>query len=86
MLNLTKVNHATIIPESARPHAGIPKSEGFRDLKSTQPQSQICLERGSRMTGDKPVDDAAISSGSEYGSVEDFAAALASRKCDTQIS
>ncbi|GIR34453.1 MAG: hypothetical protein CM15mP48_1370 [Candidatus Poseidoniales archaeon] len=28
------------------------------------------------MTGDKPVDDAAISSGSEYGSIEDFAAAL----------
>ena len=26
----------------------------------------------------QPVDDAAISSGSEYGSVEDFAAALAS--------
>ena len=79
MLNLTKVNHATIIPERPTYTGMLQKAKDFVTWGEVDAATitNLLRERG-RMTGDKPVDDAAISSGSEYGSLEDFAAALAS--------
>ncbi|GIR34454.1 MAG: hypothetical protein CM15mP48_1380 [Candidatus Poseidoniales archaeon] len=47
MLNLTKVNHATIIPERPTYTGMLQKAKDFVTWgKSTQPQFQTCSERG----------------------------------------
>lgn len=78
MLNLTRVNHATIIPESATYAGMLQKSKDFVTWGSVDASTieNLLTTRG-RMVGDKPVDDAAIKAGSDFKSVKDFASALA---------
>lgn len=78
MLNLTRVNHATIVPESATYAGMLQKSKDFVTwgVVDAGTIENLLKERG-RMVGDKPVDDAAIKAGSEFKSVKDFAKALA---------
>lgn len=79
MLNLTKVNHATIIPDRPTYAGMLQKAKDFVTWGEVDAATiaNLLRERG-RMTGDKPVDDSSISSGSEYSSLDDFALALAS--------
>lgn len=78
MLNLTRVNHATIIPDSATYAGMLQKSKDFVTWGSVDASTiETLLTTRGRMVGDKPVDDAAIKAGSDFKSVKDFAAALA---------
>ena len=79
MLNLTKVNHATIIPDRPTYAGMLQKAKDFVTWGEVDAKTIATLlrERG-RMSGDKPVTDDAISSGSEYDSIDSFASALAS--------
>ena len=67
MLNLTKVNHATIIPDRPTYAGMLQKAKDFVTWGEVDAKTIATLlrERG-RMSADKPVTDDAISSGSEY--------------------
>ena len=79
MMNLTRVNHATIVPASSTYAGMLQKSKDFVTwgVVDAETIETLLKERG-RMVGDKPVNDAAIKAGSEFKSVKDFAKALAS--------
>ena len=79
MMNLTRVNHATIVPESSTYAGMLQKSTDFVTwgVVDAGTIENLLKERG-RMVGDKPVDDAAIKAGSDFKSVKDFSKALAS--------
>ena len=79
MLNLTRVNHATIVPESSTYAGMLQKSKEFVTwgVIDANTIESLLKERG-RMVGNKPVDDAAIKANSEFKSMKDFAKALAS--------
>ena len=79
MMNLTRVNHATIVPESSTYAGMLQKSKDFVTwgVVDAGTIENLLKERG-RMVGDKPVDDAAIKAGSDFKSVKDFSKALAS--------
>ena len=79
MMNLTRVNHATIVPENSTYAGMLQKSKAFVTwgVVDAGTIENLLKERG-RMVGDKPVDDAAIKAGSDFKSVKDFAKALAS--------
>ena len=64
MLNLTRVNHATIVPESSTYAGMLQKSKDFVTwgVVDAATIEHLLKERG-RMVGDKPVDDAAIKAG-----------------------
>ena len=79
MLNLPRVNHATIVPESSTYAGMLQKSKdivtwGVVDAGTIE---NLLTQRG-RMVGDKPVDDAAVKAGSDFKTVKAFAKALAS--------
>ena len=78
MLNLTRVNHATIVPESSTYAGMLQKSKDFVTwgVIDANTIESLLKERG-RMVGNKPVDDAAIKANSEFKSMKDFAKALA---------
>jgi large subunit ribosomal protein L30 len=78
MLNLTRVNHATIVPESATYSGMLQKSKDFVTWGVVDAETiENLLKTRGRLVGDKPVDDAAIKSGSEFKTVKAFAKALA---------
>ena len=79
MLNLTRVNHATIVPESSTYAGMLQKSKDFVTwgVIDANTIESLLKDRG-RMVGNKPVDDAAIKANSEFKSMKDFAKALAS--------
>ena len=78
-LNLTKVNHAVIVPESDTYAGMLQKAKDFVTWGPVSSESiaQMIRERG-RLPGDRPVDDAAISDCTDYDGIDDFAAAVAS--------
>ena len=61
MMNLTRVNHATIVPESSTYAGMLQKSKDFVTwgVVDAGTIETLLKERG-RMVGDKPVNDAAI--------------------------
>ena len=67
MLNLPKVNHATIIPDRPTYAGMLQKAKDFVTWGEVDAATiaNLLRERG-RMTGDTPVDDSSISSCSEY--------------------
>ena len=79
MLNLTRVNHATIVPESSTYAGMLQKSKDFVTwgVVDAGTIENLLTQRG-RMVGDKPVDDAAVKAGSDFKTVKAFAKALAS--------
>ena len=79
MMNLTRVNHATIVPENSTYAGMLQKAKDFVTwgVVDAGTIENLLKERG-RMVGDKPVNDAAIKAGSDFKSVKDFAKALAS--------
>ncbi len=78
MLNLTRINHATIIPESETYSGMLQKTKDFVTWGVVEADMiENLLNTRGRMVGNKPVDDAAIKAGSEYKTVKAFAKALA---------
>ena len=79
MLNLTRVNHAVLIPETPTYAGMLQKAKDFVTWGEVDAEtiSTLLKERG-RMIGDKPVTDTAIKSGSEYSTIAALAKAIAS--------
>ena len=78
-LNLTKVNHATIVPERPQYAGMLQKAKDYITWGevSTDMIEKILRERG-RLTGDSPLTDAYVSENSSYKGIGDFAAAISS--------
>ena len=76
-LNLTKVNHATIVPERPQYAGMLQKAKDYITWGDADADlvEKMISERG-RLVGDKPVTDADVSEATEYGSIKEFAAAI----------
>ncbi len=79
MLNLTRVNHAVLVPKTPAYEGMLQKAKDFVTWGPVSSESiaQMIRERG-RLPGDRPVDDAAISECTDYDGIDSFAAAVAS--------
>ena len=77
-LNLTKVNHATIVPERPQYAGMLQKAKDYITWGevSAETVEKVLRERG-RLTGDAPLTDSHVSENSDYKGIADFAAALA---------
>ena len=61
MLNLTRVNHATLVPENVTYLGMLKKSKDYITWGEVDADTiETLLKERGRMVGDKPVDDAAI--------------------------
>ena len=79
MLNLTRVNHAVIIPENAKNKGMLQKAKDYITWGPAEAGlvEKMITERG-RLVGDAKITDAGVKEGTEYGSIKEFAAAIAS--------
>jgi|TARA_B110000967_G_scaffold96060_1_gene98635 large subunit ribosomal protein L30 len=79
MLNLTKVNHATIVPNAPTYEGMLNKSKDYITWGEIDSDviSNLLKERG-RMVGDKPVNDSVINENSKFSSIDEFAKAIVS--------
>ena len=78
MLNLTRVNHATLIPENVTYSGMLQKSKDYVTWGEVDAETiETLLKERGRMVGDKPVDDATIKASSNYKTVAAFAKAMA---------
>ena len=79
MLNLTRVNHATILPNAPTYIGMLSKAKDYITWGEIDSDmiSNLLKERG-RMIGDKPVSDAVIKDNSKYSTIDAFAKALVS--------
>lgn len=79
MLNLTRVNHAVLLPETPSYAGMLQKAKDFVTWGEVDAEtiSTLLKERG-RMIGDKPVTDTVVKSGSEYSTIDALAKAIAS--------
>ncbi|MCH1526808.1 MAG: 50S ribosomal protein L30 [Candidatus Poseidoniaceae archaeon] len=79
MLNLTRVNHAVIIPENAQYKGMLQKAKDYITWGNADADliEKMISERG-RLVGDKPITDAHVKEASEFKSIKAFAAAIAS--------
>ncbi|HJM18682.1 MAG TPA: 50S ribosomal protein L30 [Candidatus Thalassarchaeaceae archaeon] len=85
MLNLTKVNHAVLLPETPSFTGMLQKVKDYvtwGEVDSGTIESLI-NQRG-RMMGDKPVTDEAVKSSSEFKSVGSLSEAIASGSASTK--
>ena len=77
MLNLSRVNHAVLIPDTPA-YAGM-----LQKAKDYVTWGEIEAKERGRMTGDKPVTDAGIKAGSEYSTIKALAKAIAAGDAKT---
>ena len=78
-LNLTRVNHAVLIPESETYAGMLQKVKDYVTWGevSAEAISGLIRDRG-RLIGDKPVTDAAVKDCSDFKTIDAFAKAIAS--------
>ena len=79
MLNLTRVNHAVLVPDTPAYAGMLHKAKDYVTWGEVDSDtiSNLISERG-RMSGDKPVTNAVIKSGSEFSTIEALSKAIAS--------
>ena len=78
MLNLTRVNHATLVPENVTYLGMLKKSKDYVTGGEVDAETiETLLKERGRMVGDKPVDDATIKASSKYKTVAAFSKAMA---------
>lgn len=79
MLNLTRVNHATIIPQRPQYAGMLQKAKDYITWGevSAEMVEKLISERG-RLVGDKEVTDEIVAEGTEYSDIASFSAAIAS--------
>ena len=76
MLNLTRVNHATLVPENVTYLGMLKKSKDYITWGEVDAETiETLLKERGRMVGDKPVDDATIKACSKYKTVADLSKA-----------
>lgn len=76
-MNLTRVNHAVIIPDNPQYRGMLQKAKDYITWgeADTGVVERMLAERG-RMTGDHPLTDAIVAEHTEYSSIADFAKAI----------
>lgn len=84
-LNLTRVNHAVLIPENPTYAGMLQKAKDYITWGQVDADTVATLigERG-RLMGDKPVTDAVIKDASDFKNVAEFASAIASGDATTK--
>ena len=85
MLNLTRVNHAVIIPENPQYKGMLQKAKDYVTWGEVDADTIATLinERG-RMAGDKQVTDAEVKSCSDHSTVKALSKAIASGEATTK--
>ena len=76
-MNLTRVNHAVIIPDNPQYRGMLQKAKDYITWGEADAGvvERMLTERG-RMTGDHPLTDAIVAEHTEYSSIADFAKAI----------
>ena len=79
MLNLTKVNHAVLVPDTPAYAGMLQKAKDYVTWGEVDADtiSELISQRG-RMIGDKPITNAVIKSGSEFSTITALSKAIAS--------
>ncbi len=79
MLNLTKVNHATILPNAPTYEGMLAKAKDYITWGEVDSEiiSNLIKQRG-RMVGDKPVTDSVVKENSKFSTIDAFSKALVS--------
>ena len=79
MLNLTKVNHAVLVPDTPAYAGMLQKAKDYVTWGEVDADtiSGLISQRG-RMIGDKPITNAVIKSGSEFSTINALSKAIAS--------
>ena len=79
MLNLTKVNHAVLVPDTPAYAGMLQKAKDYVPWCEVDADtiSELISQRG-RMIGDKPITNAVIKSGSEFSTINALSKAIAS--------
>ena len=79
MLNLTKVNHAVLVPDTPAYAGMLQKAKDYVTWGEVDADtiSELISQRG-RMIGDKPITNAVIKSGSEFSTINALSNAIAS--------
>ena len=78
MLNLTKVNHAVIIPDNPQYAGMLQKAKDYITWGDADAElvEKMLSGRG-RLIGDKPISDADVKEGTEFSNIKEFANAIA---------
>ena len=84
MLNLTRVNHAVLIPDTPAYAGMLHKAKDYITWGEADADTIATLisERG-RLVGDKPVTDASVKTGSDYSTIKAVSKAIASGEAGT---
>ena len=84
MLNLTRVNHAVLIPDTPAYVGMLHKAKDYITWGEVDADtiSTLISERG-RLVGDKPVTDASVKTGSDYSTIKAVSKAIASGEAGT---
>ena len=78
-LNLTKVNHAVIIPENEQYRGMLQKAKDYITWgEASQEMVEKMLSNRGRMSGDHPLKDSDVKDNTDYKNIGDFAKAIAS--------
>ncbi|MEC7720577.1 MAG: 50S ribosomal protein L30 [Candidatus Thermoplasmatota archaeon] len=84
MLNLTRVNHAVLIPDTPAYAGMLHKAKDYITWGEVDADTIATLisERG-RLVGDKPVTNSSVKSGSDYSTIKALSKAIASGDAGT---
>ena len=84
-LNLTRVNHAVLVPERDTYEGMLHKVKDFVTWGeiSADAVAELISERG-RLVGGAPVTDASVKESTDYKNIKEFAAAIASGDASTK--
>ena len=78
-LNLTKVNHAVIIPENDQYRGMLQKAKDYITWgKATENTVEKMLSERGRMTGDAPLTDDVVKDNTDFKNISEFAKAITS--------
>jgi large subunit ribosomal protein L30 len=78
-LNLTKVNHAVIVPENEQYRGMLQKAKDYITWgEATEDLVEKMLSHRGRMSGDSPLTDSLVSENTDYKNIGDFAKAIVS--------
>jgi len=78
-LNLTKVNHAVIIPENDQYRGMLQKAKDYITWgEATEELVEKMLSERGRMSGDNPLTDSLVKDNTDYKNIGEFAKAIVS--------
>jgi len=85
MLNLTRVNHAVLVPEISTYEGMLKKVKDYVTWGKVDTETiQNLLSQRGRMMGGKPLTDSDVSAGSSFSTISEFSEALSSGEVTTK--